>query len=269
MGLEIKPESRRTDPSPRSRTGRGSPPTLPFSPLVPAAFGERRNRFVAGVRPLAGPEAGTEVAAHVPNTGRMRELLVPGARVFLTPRPDPHRATHYDVTLVEYGGRLVCIDSRVPSRLLAAYWGADSEGASACGPDGRTVASLRTEPASPGGRFDLELCHGAAGESRLLVEAKSVTLVREGVALFPDAPTIRGTRHLRELIDVVRAGGRGAVVFVVQRDDARVVRANDVTDPAFARALADAVAAGVLAVAYRVLVAFGGLTIAGELPVET
>ena len=219
--------------SPRlARRPRGARPTLPFPPLIPAAFGERRNRFVAGVRLLAGPEAGTEVDAHVPTTGRMRELLVLGARVYLTPRPAPHRSTHHDLTLVEYGGRLVCIDSRVPSAAAGRATGEPPRGASApCGPDGRTVASLRTEPASPGGRFDLELCDGVAGAPRLLVEAKSVTLVREGVGLFPDAPTARGTRHLRELIDVVRGGGRGAVVFVVQRDDARVVRANDVHRP--------------------------------------
>jgi sugar fermentation stimulation protein A len=243
-------------------------PTLPFPPLEPAVFGERRNRFVADVRLLTGPEAGREVQAHVPTTGRMRELLVPGARVYLTPQPASHRATHYDLTLVHHGGRLVCIDSRVPSRLLVAYWGPGAGGARACGPDGRPVAALRTEPPSAGGRFDLALFGDVAGESRLLVEAKSVTLVRDGVGLFPDAPTARGARHLRELIDVVRAGGRGAVVFVVQRDDARVVRANHVTDPVFAQALADAVTAGVLAVAYRVLVARDGLTVAGELPVE-
>jgi sugar fermentation stimulation protein A len=189
--------------------------------------------------------------------------------VYLTPQPAPHRATHHDVTLVAHAGRLVCIDSRVPSRLLAAYWGAGAGGVRACGPDGRVVAALRTEPPSAGGRFDLALFGDLAGESPLLVEAKSVTLVRDGVGLFPDAPTTRGARHLRELIEVVRTGGRGAVVFVVQRDDARVVRANHETDPEFAQALADAVAAGVHAVAYRVLVGSEGLTIAGELPVET
>jgi sugar fermentation stimulation protein A len=243
-------------------------PTLSFPTLEPAVFGERRNRFVADVRLLAGPTPGRVVPAHVPTTGRMRELLVAGARVYLTPQPATHRATHHDVTLVEHGGRLVCIDSRVPSRLLAAYLGTGPEGAGAPGPDGRLVTSLRTEPPSAGGRFDLALYADVAGESPLLVEAKSVTLVRDGVGLFPDAPTARGARHLRELIEVVQTGGRGAVAFVVQRDDALVVRANHVTDPVFAQALADAVAGGVLVVAYRVLVTLHGLTVAGELPVE-
>lgn len=230
-----------------------TPPHLPFPPLVEGRFRARPNRFVAIVD-LPGRG---ECLAHVPTTGRMGELLVPGARVLLATQDLPHRKTHLDLLLVEGPAGLVCIDARVPNRLLSLYWTRNP------GPTGLPVRALRPEPRHGQGRFDFML---EDAEGSLLVEVKSVTLVREGCALFPDAPTVRGARHLRELAALSRADHRTAVVFVVQRSDAGSVRPNEAADPSFAAAAHEAKAAGVMLTALAAWVSPQGVTVAGSLP---
>lgn len=231
---------------------------IAFAGLVEGRFRERLNRFAATVT----LDQTRDVLVHVPSTGRMRELLLPDARVLLMRHALAHRKTHFDLMLTELPGGTgswVCVDSRLPNRLLDRHW------RRAVGPAGDEVLAVRREPRWGSGRFDFALTE-RTGER--MVEVKSITLVRDGVGLFPDAPTTRGARHLLELAEYVAGGQPAAAVFVVQREDALVVRANRDTDPAFADALRLAVRAGVDAVAYWCRVDAGGVRVAGRLPVE-
>jgi sugar fermentation stimulation protein A len=231
---------------------------IPFGDLVQGEFVQRDNRFRVQVR-----LGGRIVPAHLPNSGRLGELLVPGRRLWLKPAPVEARArrkTDYDLTLVETRDRLVSVDARLPSALIA--------GALACDRLGRwgSYATVRREVFHGASRLDL-LLDGSAAESRCWIEVKSVTLVEGGVALFPDAPTARGRRHVAELIDIVGAGERAAVVFVAQRDDPERFTPHPSADPAFAAALREAREAGVDIVAYSCDVTLQGIEIAHSIPV--
>ena len=176
--------------------------------LIPAPFVKRDNRFRVTVR-----VEGHLVWAHLPNSGRLRELLVPGRRVLLVPAQAPGRLTSYDLLMVDLDGTLVSFDARLPSRLLYEALRANRLEEFA------GYAEVRREVTYGQSRLDLVLEGGPEG-GRCFIEAKSVTLVKDGVALFPDAPTQRGRRHLGELARARAEGHRAAVVFVVQRDDA-------------------------------------------------
>lgn len=205
--------------------------------LVEGVFLSRLNRFCVAVR-----VEGQEALAHLPNSGRLRELLQPGRRLLLAPRKGRGRRTPYDLALVDLGHALASADARLPLPLLVEAL-----------QEGRVEAlrgykPVRREVAWGHSRLDL-LLHGPRGPC--LVEVKSVTLVVDGVGLFPDAPTERGRRHLEALVQASRQGREAAVVFVVQRGDARAFAPHREADPAFARLLAEAVQAGVRALAYR------------------
>ncbi|HQK93716.1 MAG TPA: DNA/RNA nuclease SfsA [Armatimonadota bacterium] len=223
-------------------------------PLVPAQFDRRCNRFAALVR-----LDGQSEYVHVPNSGRMWELLVPGAPVLLTPTPGADRRTRYCLSLVWHRRRWVGVDSRTPPSLLreAIEAGRLSNWASS-----RVVAS---EPAFGHGRLDLVV------ERRgrpVLVETKSVNCVVDGVALFPDAPTERGVRHLVEMAEAARGGQELAVWFVVQRSDARLCAPYWERDPALGEALLEAARSGVEVSACRCRVGAAGIAITHEIPVR-
>ncbi len=233
----------------------------------------RLNRFAVEVE-----VDGRRQAAHLPNSGRLGELLVPGAPCLLLPPrgragargsaggAEPSgpagRRTPWDLVAVRAGGGpLVSVDARLPPLLLAEAVAAGRL---------RPFAGwrvLRREPRVPAGRFDLLLEDAAAG-ALCHVEAKSVTLVVAGEARFPDAPTERGRRHLEGLARLAAAGRRACVCFVVQRPDARWFAPNGDTDPAFAAALGAAAAAGVEVRAWRCCTARGGVIIRAEIPVR-
>ena len=220
---------------------------------IPATFLKRPNRFL-GVADLGG----RRVECFIPNPGRMHELLYPGAKVYLMEKAGSHRKTRYDMILVAHEGTMVSLDSRLPNLLLTE---AVESGAL---PEFRSYRVVRSEPVFEDSRLDLLLTRNG---SNLLLEAKSCTLLDDGVALFPDSPTTRGTRHIRALaraLDCYEA----AVVFVVQRPDARAFAPHWVMDPAFSEALASAVANSVQAYAYRCEVSLEGVRIAGRLPLK-
>ena len=224
--------------------------------LARATFLRRANRFLAYVL-----LEGRETAVHVANSGRLRELFVPGAAVWLKPvagAPNAGRKTGYDLALVEAAGTLVSADARLPNALVAAA-AADGllEGI------GRPAA-IRRETFFGESRFDLML---ESDDGRRYVEVKSVTLVEGGVGLFPDAPTIRGAKHLNALAEAVRVGHRAAVVFVVQRADADAFAVNEPADPALAEALRRAVVAGVDAWAYNCVVSRREARLGRRLPI--
>lgn len=200
--------------------------------LLTALFQERVGRFVGRVL-----LDGQTVSAHIKNTGRCRELLYPGATVLLRPVADPSRKTKYDLAIVRRAdGALVSIDSTVPNAVAAAYLPVS-------GLFSPTARILR-EKSFGSSRFDLYV---EDGERRAYVEVKGVTLCEEQyrVARFPDAPTERGVKHLRELIECVRAGYEAYLLFVVQTTGVREVRPNDRTHPVFGETLRQAKAAGV------------------------
>lgn len=217
---------------------------------VRGRFLRRLNRFLAEVE-----IDGKIERCHVKNTGRLRELLMPGANVLCEVHDDPARKTRYSMTMVWSDETLVSIDSQAPN--AAAYQFVEGSGL------GFVPDVLRREVRWGGSRFDL---YYEAKGRRGFVEVKGVTLLQEGVARFPDAPTERGAKHLRGLLQAVEEGYEAFVLFVIQREDARAFTPNEASDPAFCAALREAAAGGVRVLAVRCRVTEEGIKIAA--PVE-
>ena len=205
-----------------------------YERVVKGRFLSRPNRFIAHVE----MEGRVEVC-HVKNTGRCRELLVPGAAVYLSEAENPLRKTCYDLVAVEKGTRLINMDAAAPNRVFGEW--------AAAGGLGAVPEALRPEVVFGDSRFDFRLEMG--GEARF-VEVKGVTLEEDGEVRFPDAPTERGVKHLKGLQRAVEAGFGAAVFFVVQMENVSCFRPNDATHPAFGQALREAAAQGVEVMAY-------------------
>ena len=200
-----------------------------YDNIHPGVFLSRPNRFIAQVE-----NGGRVEVCHVKNTGRCRELLVPGARVWLTECPNPARKTRFDLVAVQKGDRLINMDAAAPNRVFGEYLAA-----------GLLLPSpTLIRPETPFGSSRLDFYVENAAE-RAFCEVKGVTLEQDGVVLFPDAPTERGVRHLRELARCVAAGYSAWAVFVVQMEDVRFFTPNRAAHPAFADALKAASDAGV------------------------
>lgn len=226
---------------------------MQYKTVCTARFLSRPNRFVAYVE-----RDGAQEKVHVKNTGRCRELLVPGATVYLAEGENPQRRTRYDLVAVEKGNLLVNMDSQAPNRVFAEW-------ARAGGFDpGLTL--LRPETAWGNSRFDF-YWEGTSGRKGF-VEVKGVTLEEDGHARFPDAPTLRGVKHLEELIQCRAQGYEAAVCFVVQMAGMRDFAPNDATHPAFGAALRRAAAAGVEVLARECTVTPRTLTLGAPLPVR-
>ena len=221
---------------PMAPTPAGFRETQPTAGLVAARFLHRLNRFAALV-----DLGGRETLVHVANSGRMRELLVVGNVCWLRPAAGEHRKTAYDLALVDIGHTLVSADARLPNHLVHRAF---REGRLAQFAD---YDECHPEVTYGDSRLDLAL---RGPDGACFVETKSVTLVEEGVALFPDAPTTRGRKHVFSLMNAAAEGYRAAVVFVIQRDDAKSFRPHDSADPELGQALRQAVEAGVEAHAY-------------------
>jgi sugar fermentation stimulation protein A len=228
--------------------------TYPLPPLERGRLVERPNRFLALVE-----LAGKEVRAHVADPGRLKELLFPGAPVYLALATRPGRSTGYDLRLVEGPQGLVSVDSRVPNHLTARAL------ANGVWPEFAAYNNIKAEPRIQGGRFDFLLT--ASGLPDCYIEVKGCTLVKEGTALFPDAPTVRGARHVRELAELKAQGNRAAIIFIIQRADAERFAPHTSMDPAFSTALAAAAGAGVEVHAYRSHVSLEEITLAGRVAV--
>lgn len=202
---------------------------MQYQKILPGIFLSRPNRFVARVE-----VDGAEAVCHVKNTGRCRELLVPGARIYLEECRKPGRKTDFDLIAVEKGSRLINMDAQAPNQVFGEWARA---GAFIPG-----LTLLRPETTFSASRFDF---YWEAPGRRGFVEVKGVTLEEDGVVRFPDAPTLRGVKHLEELIRARQAGYEAAVCFVVQMEDVIRFEPNDRTHPAFGQALRAAAAAGV------------------------
>ncbi len=223
-------------------------------PLLAANFIRRDNRF----RVVAEVD-GQLVTAHLPNSGRLGELLTPGRELRLAPMPNPRRKTPYDLKLVRYAGVWVSVDARLPNPLFAEAFRVNPL------PGFEDYTHLDPEVSLDDSRIDF-LLTGPTG--RCWVETKSVTLVEEGIARFPDAPTERGRRHLGTLVRAVEGGDQAAVVFVVQRPDAHAFGPHTEADPKFAQALRQALVAGVAVLACRCRVSEYEIAIDAFIPVH-
>lgn len=192
-------------------------------------FVSRPNRFVAFVE-----IDGVEEICHVKNTGRCKELLVPGATVYVDVPGNPFRKTKYDLIAVRKGETLINMDSQAPNKVF--YEWAKSSGFFGTDP------IIRPEFTYGKSRFDFYI---ESGERRIFVEVKGVTLEENGVAMFPDAPTERGVKHLCELADAIDHGYESFVFFIIQMKGCHVFIPNEARDPEFARALRYASGRGV------------------------
>ncbi len=224
------------------------------APLVLGRFVRRANRFAAVVR-----VAGREEYVHIRNSGRLRELLTPGRAVLLESAGHDARRTRFTVALVRVARRYVSVDAHLPNAIVET---ALRQGAV---PGRRGARLLRREPAMGRRRADFLV---ATGGRRGLIEVKSVTLVEDGVALFPDAPTVRGRAHLEHLMAARRHGIEAMVLFVIQRGDAFAFAPNHRTDPLFAAALKRAIRAGVRVRALACRVTRRGVWLHGSVPVR-
>ena len=194
--------------------------------------------------------------------GRLEELLYPGAEVYIARSNSKQkgRRTCFDLRLVRAGQVLVSVDSRVPNELVGKLLRLQGL------PPFAAYTDVRAEPRVASGRFDF--CLRRDGQTPCYVEVKSCTLVRDGSALFPDAPTARGARHVRGLQELVSKGYRAAALFLVQRSDAKVFAPNTVLDPDFGSAFKEATSAGVEVYAYTCNVSLERISLAKEIPVH-
>ena len=214
-----------------------------YSRVISGAFIDRPNRFIAHVGTAEGPET-----CHVKNTGRCRELLVPGAEVTLAAAENPARKTRWDLVAVRKGGLYINMDSQAPNRAVREALPRLFPG----------LERVRPEAVWGGSRLDFYL---ETEKRKIFLEVKGVTLEENGAALFPDAPTERGARHLRELAACREAGFEAEILFLIQMKGPALFRPNEKTDPAFAQALRRARDAGVRLTAYDCTVFPEGMTL--------
>ena len=212
-------------------------------PLIKGVLLKRYKRFLADVR----LDDGREVTAHCMNTGSMRGLVEPGSEVWLTPHNDPKRKLQWTWQIASCGGHLVGINTSLPNALVSHAIQHDViEGL-------RGYKTHRTEVryGEERSRIDVHLSEHPDDERVAFVEVKSVTLVSDGVAMFPDAVSARGLKHLRELMRVVKQGDRAVMLYVVQRADGDAFAPAAHIDPDYARGVIEAQRAGVECIALR------------------
>lgn len=224
---------------------------MKYPNMVPGIFLSRPNRFIAHVE-----IDGQEEIVHVKNTGRCRELLSPGAEVWCQKSDNPARKTKYDLITVRKGSRLINMDSQAPN-IAAKEWLLSG----GLGP----VEDLRPESTHGDSRFDFSF---TLEGRKCFLEVKGVTLEMEGVCAFPDAPTQRGTKHLRGLTQAAKEGFGAYVLFVIQMSDVSYLHPNDATDPGFAASLREDAANGVQILAMDCRVTIDQMHIQNPVPVR-
>lgn len=225
---------------------------MKYNNVCKANFISRPNRFVAHVL-----LDGEETVVHVKNTGRCKELLIPGCTVYLEQADNPNRKTQYDLIAVEKNGMLINMDSQAPNKVVE-QWLRENE------PFGKIIY-LKPEAVHGKSRFDFYL---ETVTEKMFIEVKGVTLEENGVVMFPDAPTLRGLKHIEELEYCLQEGYSATIIFVVQMRGVKYFTPNAKTQPKFAAALAKAEAAGVKVVAMDCEVSPDTLKIREEVPVQ-
>jgi len=224
---------------------------MKYYPVKRGTFLERPNRFIAYVE-----IDGEKQVCHVKNTGRCRELLIPGCTAYVEEAASPERKTKYDLIGVEKGERLINMDSQAPNKVFAEW--------AKAGHFAGELDGIWPEYSFGGSRLDFRL---DTKDGPHLVEVKGVTLEQDGKVYFPDAPTERGVRHVEELMSAVRQGYKATVFFVIQMENVDSFSPNDITHPAFGEALRCAAQAGVEIRAFECRVGYDSLTISKEVPI--
>lgn len=222
-----------------------------YPDMTPGIFLSRPNRFIAHVE-----IDGQVETVHVKNTGRCRELLPVGAEVWCQRAGNPARKTKFDLITVRKGARLINMDSQAPN-IAAGEWLRGG----GLGP----VENLRAETVHGNSRFDFSF---TLDGKPCFLEVKGVTLENDGVCAFPDAPTERGAKHLRELSQAAREGYGAYVLFVIQMKDVQCLHPNDATDPHFGAALREAAENGVKVLAMDCRVSKDEMVICDPVPVR-
>jgi len=222
--------------------------------LREADFLRRENRFTCLVE-----LQGNREMVYLPNSGRLNTVLLPEQRVFVTEKASPSRKTKYDLVMTSLNGAYISVDSRLPGDLV--YQALLRRQL----PQFNDYPSIKREAVSGKSRLDFLL---SGDSNQCFLEVKSVTLVQNGKALFPDAPTSRGRRHLESLIQSKSEGYQAAILFVIQREDADRFSSNDGVDPNFGHALRKAKLHGVSIYAYRCRVSPGEIELADQIPVD-
>jgi len=230
---------------------------MPWPELVSGILVKRYKRFLADVR----LDKGKIVTAHCPNTGSMQGCSEPGRPVYLSLHNNPKRKLKYTWELIKMPGSLVGVNTLVPNRLV--FQAAQAELIPEL--SGYQTAA-REISLGNGSRIDLLLSNGQ--RERCYVEIKNCTLVDDGIALFPDAVTSRGLKHLKELETLVNAGCRCLMFYFIQRMDARIFKPADRIDPDYGRRLRWAVNRGVEILAYDVCIDLGGIQLNRKIPCE-
>lgn len=225
---------------------------MEYGHIKEGLFESRPNRFIAYVT-----TDGARERVHVKNTGRCRELLVENARVYLEQSDNPQRSTACDLVAVRKGERLINMDSQAPNKVVEEWLRGGG-----LFPD---ATLIRPEMKYGNSRFDFYV---ETPREKILIEVKGVTLEHEDVALFPDAPSERAVKHVRELAEAVQAGYRACVLFVIQMEGVRFFTPNYKTHPAFARALQEAAQAGVEVLAFDCRVRPESMTVREPVPVR-
>ena len=223
---------------------------MKYENMVPGTFLSRPNRFVAHVQ----IDGNVEIV-HVKNTGRCRELLPEGAQVWCQESDNPSRKTKYDLICVQKGNRLINMDSQAPNAAAGEWLRNGGFGA---------VTDVRPEVKFENSRFDFAFQKDG---KPCFMEVKGVTLENDGICAVPDAPTVRGAKHLRELAQAAQAGYGAYVLFVIQMENVRYLHPNDTTDPEFGAALRQAAEAGVKVLARDCRVACDSMILQKEVPV--
>lgn len=223
-----------------------------YAGIEKAYFRERPNRFIAYVETSQGIEI-----CHVKNTGRCRELLCPGATVYVQRNDNPARKTKLDLIGVEKVPYLINMDSQAPNHAVREWLQAGNLFSAG--------AKVISEKRYGDSRFDFYI---EDGDRRIFMEVKGVTLEENGVCRFPDAPTERGVKHLRELIQCMRDGYEAYLLFVIQMSPVKYLEPNDVTHKAFGDALREAKAAGVQIMARDCKITIDSMEIMNEVEVR-
>ena len=199
-----------------------------YDNMTPGIFLSRPNRFIAHIE----IDGAVEIC-HVKNTGRCRELLVPGCTVWCQRSDNPNRKTKLDLIAVQKGDRLINMDSQAPNKAAGEWLASGGLG---------EISELRPEVKHGDSRYDFSFLKDG---KRCFLEVKGCTLEEDGVCAFPDAPTERGAKHIRGLTEAALAGYGAYILFVIQMSDVKYIRPHDETDPEFGRALREAAQNGV------------------------
>ena len=223
---------------------------MTYNNIIKGEFVDRPNRFIANVI-----IDGKIEVCHVKNTGRCKELLIKGSTVYLQKADNPNRKTKFDLIAVQKGDRLINMDSQVVNSVTLEYIPTVF----------KNIKYIKPECKYGNSRFDIYV---ETHKEKIFVELKGVTLENDGIVRFPDAPTQRGVKHLKELQKAVQNGYKTYVLFIVQMDNVKYFEPNRAAHPEFADVLKEASETGVKIRAYQCNVTPESITIKNQIPIK-